>query len=52
LTKKAVDWCYGKTTALGLQLENIVYSGLSNTKDVKSGAMARVQRNKPQWRSR
>ena len=52
LTKKVIDWCYGKTTHLGLELENLVYSGLSITKDVKSGAIDRLQKKKPQWRSR
>jgi len=52
LTKKAIDWCYGKSTHLGLELENIVYSMLSNTKDVKSGAIARMQKKKPKWRGR
>ena len=52
LTKKAIDWCYGKSTYLGLELETIVSSILQNTKDVTTGGIARMQKKAPQWRSR
>ena len=50
LTKKLIDDCYGKDTALGLELETLVSSQLLQTKDAMSGALARLQKTKPKWR--
>jgi len=52
LTKKTIDWCYGKTTYFGLELEALVNSILTKTKDMTSGGIARMQKKKPQWRGR
>lgn len=50
LAKKLIDDCYGKDTALGLELETLVSSQLLQTKDAMSGALARLQKTKPKWR--
>ena len=50
LAKKLIDDCYGKDTALGLELETLVSSQLLQTKDAVSGALARLQKTKPKWR--
>ena len=50
LAKKLIDDCYGKDTALGLELETLVSSQLLQTKDMTSGALARMQKTKPKWR--
>ena len=50
LAKKLIDDCYGKDTALGLELETLVSSQLLQTKDATSGALARLQKTKPKWR--
>ena len=49
LSKKLIDDCYGKDTALGLELETLVSSQLLQTKDATSGALARLQKTKPKW---
>ena len=50
LGKKLIDDCYGKDTAFGLELETLVSSQLIQTKDAVSGAIARLQRQKPKWK--
>ncbi|MFX0008602.1 MAG: enoyl-CoA hydratase/isomerase family protein [Promethearchaeota archaeon] len=50
LAKKLIDDCYGKDTALGLELETLISSQLLQTKDAVSGALARLQKTKPKWR--
>ena len=50
LAKKLIDDCYGKDTALGLELETLVSSQLLQTKDAVNGALARLQKTKPKWR--
>lgn len=50
LAKKLIDNCYGKDTALGLEMETLVSSQLIQTKDAMSGALARLQKTKPKWR--
>jgi enoyl-CoA hydratase/carnithine racemase len=52
LAKKLIDDCYGKDTAFGLELETLVSSQLLQTKDAVSGALARLQKTKPKWRSK
>jgi enoyl-CoA hydratase/carnithine racemase len=50
LSKKLIDDCYGKDTAFGLELETLVSSQLLQTKDAVSGALARLQKVKPNWK--
>jgi len=50
LSKKLIDDCYGKDVAFGLELETLVSSQLLQTKDAVSGALAKLQRQKPRWR--
>ena len=50
LAKKLIDDCYGKDTALGLEMETLVSSQLLQTKDMMSGVLARLQKTKPKWR--
>ena len=50
LAKKLIDDCYGKNTAFGLELETLVSSQLLQTKDAVSGALARLQKIKPNWK--
>jgi len=50
LAKKLIDNCYGKDTALGLEMETLVSSQLLQTKDAMSGVFARLQKTKPKWR--
>ncbi len=50
LAKKLIDDCYGKDTALGLEMETLVSSQLLQTKDAMSGALARLQKTKAKWR--
>ena len=50
LAKKLIDNCYGKDTALGLEMETLVSSQLLQTKDAMSGVLARLQKTKPKWR--
>jgi enoyl-CoA hydratase/carnithine racemase len=50
LAKKLIDDCYGKDTALGLELETLVSSQLLQTKDAVNGALARLQKTKAKWR--
>jgi enoyl-CoA hydratase/carnithine racemase len=50
LSKKLIDDCYGKDTALGLELETLVSSQLLQTKDAMAGALARLQKTKPVWK--
>ncbi|GAH39050.1 unnamed protein product [marine sediment metagenome] len=52
LAKKLIDNCYGKDVAFGLELETLVSSQLLQTKDAVSGALARLQKTKPKWRSK
>lgn len=52
LSKKLIDDCYGKDTALGLDLETLVSSQLIQTKDFMTGAIARLQKTKPKWRGK
>lgn len=52
LSKKLIDDCYGKGVAFGNELETLVSSQLINTKDAKIGAVARLQKKKPQWRGK
>ncbi len=47
--KKLIKTVYGQRTEHGLELESLVNSMLFQTKDVISGAIARLQRKKPQW---
>jgi enoyl-CoA hydratase/carnithine racemase len=50
LAKKLIDDCYGKDTALGLELETLVSSQLLQTKDAVNGALARLTKTKPKWK--
>jgi len=50
LAKKLIDDCYGKDTALGLELETLVSSQLLQTKDAVNGAMARLTKSEPKWK--
>ena len=50
LAKKLIDDCYGKDTALGLELETLVSSQLLQTKDATSGALARLTKTTPKWK--
>ena len=50
LAKKLIDDCYGKDTALGLELETLVSSQLLQTKDATSGALARLSKTRPKWK--
>lgn len=50
LAKKLIDDCYGKDTALGLELETLVSSQLLQTKDATAGALSRMMKKKPKWK--
>ena len=50
--KKLIKTVYGQRTEHGLELESLVNSMLFQTKDVISGAIARLQRKKPQWKGK
>ena len=50
LAKKLIDDCYGKDTALGLELETLVSSQLLQTKDAVNAALARLTKTKPKWK--
>ncbi|NHI91578.1 MAG: enoyl-CoA hydratase/isomerase family protein [Candidatus Lokiarchaeota archaeon] len=50
--KKLIDSCYGKDSALGMELEGLVNSQLLQSKDFMSGAAARVQKTKPKWKGK
>ncbi len=50
LGKKMVDWAYGKDTDLGIDLENLINSYLLRTKDMRVGALSRLQKKTPRWR--
>jgi len=52
LSKKLIDDCYGKDVGFGLELETLVSSQLINTKDARIGAVARLQKKKPQWKGK
>ncbi len=49
LTKRLIDMCYGQDLRYGMDLETLASSYLLQTKDAKTGAIARLQRTKPQW---
>jgi enoyl-CoA hydratase/carnithine racemase len=50
--KKLIKTVYGQRTEHGLELESLVNSMLFQTKDVMAGAMARLQRKKPEWKGK
>ncbi|MHA1468630.1 MAG: enoyl-CoA hydratase/isomerase family protein, partial [Promethearchaeota archaeon] len=50
--KRLIKACYGKDVYHGMELESLVQSMLVQTKDLKIGAIARMQRKKPQWRGK
>jgi 3-hydroxypropionyl-coenzyme A dehydratase len=52
MAKRLVDLCYGKDAEYGMQLEGLVNSQLLQTKDFFSGAVARLERKKPQWKGK
>ena len=52
LSKKLIDDCYGKDVAFGNELETLVSSQLLYTRDAKIGAVARLQKKKPQWKGK
>ena len=52
LGKKLIDNCYGKELAFGMELETLVSSQLLQTKDATSGALARLQKQKPKWKGK
>ncbi|MHA1257590.1 MAG: enoyl-CoA hydratase/isomerase family protein [Promethearchaeota archaeon] len=53
LGKKMVDWAYGKDTDFGIDLENLINSYLLDTRDMKTGAMARMKKKRfPKWRGK
>jgi len=49
LTKRLIDMCYGQDLRYGMDLETLASSYLLQTKDAKTGALARLQRTKPKW---
>jgi enoyl-CoA hydratase len=53
LGKKMVDWAYGKDTDFGIDMENLINSYLLDTRDMKTGAMARMKKKRfPKWRGK
>ena len=48
--KRLIKACYGRDVEYGLELESLVQSMLIQTRDLKIGAIARMQRKKPQWK--
>jgi len=53
LGKKMVDWAYGKDTDFGIDMENLINSFLLGTRDMKTGAMARMKKQRfPKWRGK
>ena len=52
LGKKLIKACYGKDVYHGMELESLAQSMLLQTKDLKIGVIARMQRKKPKWTNR
>jgi len=50
--KRLIKAVYGKDTYHGLELELLVNSQLFQTKDIITGAIARMQRKKPKWKGK
>ncbi len=50
--KRLIKACYGKDVYHGMELESLVQSMLIQTKDLKIGAIARMQRKKPEWKGK
>ena len=50
--KRLIKACYGKDVYHGMELESLVQSMLVQTKDLKIGAIARMQRKKPEWKGK
>ncbi len=52
MAKRLIDMCYGKDPEYGMQLEGLVNSQLLQTKDFFTGAVARLEKKKPQWKGK
>jgi 3-hydroxypropionyl-coenzyme A dehydratase len=50
--KRLIDSIYGKHLEFGLEMEGLVNSQLLTSKDFMKGAMARIQKKKPEWEGR
>ena len=50
--KRLIQSVYGKDTYHGLELENLTNSQLFQTQDIMTGAIARLQKKKPQWKGK
>jgi enoyl-CoA hydratase/carnithine racemase len=50
--KKLINLCYGKDPEYGMELEGLVNSQLLQTKDFFSGAVARLEKKKPEWKGK
>ncbi|TXT58228.1 MAG: 3-hydroxypropionyl-coenzyme A dehydratase [Promethearchaeota archaeon] len=50
LSKRLIDYCYGKDVTLGSELETLTSSQLLQTKDFMTGALSKLQKKKPKWR--
>jgi enoyl-CoA hydratase/carnithine racemase len=52
MAKKLVQLCYGRDPEYGMELEGLVNSQLLQTKDFFTGAFARLEKKKPQWKGK
>lgn len=52
LGKKLIDDIYGQNLEFGLELEGLVNSQLLQSSDFRTGAMARLQKQKPKWKGK
>jgi len=52
LGKKLIDDIYGQNFEFGLEMEGLVNSQLLQSKDFRTGAIARLQKQKPNWKGK
>lgn len=52
LGKKLIDDIYGKNLEFGLEMEGLINSQLLQTNDFRTGALARLQKQKPKWKGK
>jgi len=52
LGKKLIDDIYGQNLEFGLELEGLVNSQLLQSNDFRTGALARLQKQKPKWKGK
>jgi 3-hydroxypropionyl-coenzyme A dehydratase len=52
LGKKLIDDIYGQNLEFGLEMEGLVNSQLLQSKDFRTGALARLMKQKPDWKGK